>query len=57
MISKSILMGMIVGAVSVITLVGQFQIQLFRSGLESNATGVLYIDCRAAQFAGLNWNL
>ena len=46
-----------VGAAGIISLVGQYQIQLFWFGLASNTAGILYIGSRVAQFAGLNWNL
>ena len=46
-----------VGAAGIITVVGQYQIELFWFGLASNAAGILYIGSRVAQFAGLNWNL
>ena len=43
-----------VGAAGIITLVGEYQIQLFWFGLASNAAGILYIGSRVAQFARMN---
>jgi len=40
----------VVGAAGVITLVGQYQIQLFWFGLASNAAGILYMGSRVIKF-------
>jgi Cu+-exporting ATPase len=40
----------LVGAAGIITLVGQYQIQLFWFGLASNATGIIYMGSRAIKF-------
>jgi P-type Cu+ transporter len=39
-----------VGAAGIITLVGQYQIQLFWFGLASNAAGILYMGSRVIKF-------
>lgn len=46
-----------VGAAGIITLVGQYQVQLFWFGLASNAAGILYIGARVAQLSGMSLNL
>ncbi|HSE89305.1 MAG TPA: hypothetical protein VLJ79_24040 [Candidatus Binatia bacterium] len=40
----------VVGAAGIITLVGQYQIQLFWFGLASNAAGILYMGSRVIKF-------
>ncbi len=41
----------IIGATGLITLVGQYQVELFWVGLASNAAGILYITSKMVQFS------
>lgn len=41
----------IIGATGLITLVGQYQVELFWVGLASNAAGILYIASKMVQFS------
>ena len=40
-----------IGAAGLITLVGQYQVELFCVGLASNAAGILYITSKMVQFS------
>ncbi len=40
----------VIGAAGLITLVGQYQVELFWVGLASNAAGILYVAGRGMQF-------
>jgi len=41
----------VIGATGVVTLVGQYQVELFWVGLASNAAGILYIGSKLVQFS------
>lgn len=41
----------VIGATGLITLVGQYQVELFWVGLASNAAGILYITSKVVQFS------
>lgn len=41
----------VIGATGLITLVGQYQVELFWVGLASNAAGILYITSKMVQFS------
>ncbi len=41
----------VIGAAGLITLVSQYQIELFWVGLASNAAGILYVASKVAQFS------
>lgn len=41
----------VIGAAGLITLVGQYQVELFWVGLASNAAGILYVASKVVQFS------
>ena len=41
----------VIGAAGLITLVGQYQVELFWVGLASNAAGILYVTSKVARFS------
>jgi len=41
----------VIGATGLITLVGQYQVELFWVGLASNAAGILYVTSKVARFS------